>query len=432
MPSGVADETYVFGSFHLVPAQRLLLDDGKPLRLGSRALEILIALVESAGKALPNDQIIARAWPDTIVAEASLRVHIGALRKALRDGRAGKRFIVNIPGRGYAFVAPVTRAQSRPAAVSPDATAARHNLPARLTRVIGRSNIIAGLAAELAGHRLLTVVGRGGIGKTTVAVAVAERLGASYPDGVWFVGLAALPDPDLVPTALCAALGVAVSGTQPISELAAWLRSKQALIVLDGCDHVIDAAAALVEAILQAAPGVCVLATSREPLRAQGERLHRLAALELPSNSAGLSAVEALRYSAVQLFAERAMAGAAGFELADADVPAVLEICRRLDGLPLALELAAVQVEFLGIKGVARRLDDRLALVVKGRRTALPHHQTLRARSAATKQSSGRSGLLRCARNDNDFETRSTEPRDTSAARPKPTTVAGLRSRHRS
>jgi predicted ATPase/DNA-binding winged helix-turn-helix (wHTH) protein len=373
------DKTFVFGSFRLNPAQRILLKDQKPLRLGSRALDILVTLVERPGETLPKEQLIARTWPDTVVDEGALRVHVAALRKALGDGRGGRRYIANIPGRGYSFVAPVTREHARPATPSPNEAAEGNNLPAPLVRIVGRNDVIAALGTQLARRRFLTIVGPGGIGKTTVAVAVADAVRTSYRDGLWFVGLASLADPDLVPSALGAALGVHPSAANPLTGLAAWLRDKAALIVLDSCEHVIGAAAALAEAVLKAAPNVSILTTSREPLRAEGESLHRLSALELPSDSVGLSASDALRYSAVQLFNERASAAVDGFALADANVPAVLEICRRLDGIPLALELAAARVGVFGVRGLAAHLDDRFRLLTAGRRTALPRHQTLGA-----------------------------------------------------
>src|SRR5580704_4605327 len=195
----------------------MLLDGGKPLRLGSRALDILIMLVEHAGKTLPKEQLIARAWPDTVVDEGALRVHVAALRKALGEGRAGRRYIANIPGRGYSFVAPVTRERARPAPPSPNAAAESDNLPAPLMRIIGRHDVIAALGSQLAQRRFLTIVGPGGIGKTTVAVADAVRV--SYRDGVWFVGLASLADPHLVPSALGAVLGVRPSGADPLPGL---------------------------------------------------------------------------------------------------------------------------------------------------------------------------------------------------------------------
>ena len=373
------DEAFVFGSFRLIPAQRMLLEDGKPLHLGSRALDILIALVESAGETVNKDRLIARTWPDTVVEESALRAHVSALRKALGHGRAGRRYVANNPGRGYVFVTPVTREHPRSEAAPADGAAVVNNLPAPLARIVGRDDIVAALAKQLGRRRFLTIVGPGGIGKTTVAVAVADIVRASYKDGVWFVGLASLADPGLVPSVLGAALGIPPSGADPLRGLAAWLRDKAALIVLDSCEHVIDAAAALAEAVLKGGPDVSILTTSREPLRAEGESLHRLAALDLPSDSIDLAAGDALHYSAVQLFNERAMAAVDGFVFANADVPAVLEICRRLDGIPLALELAAARVDVFGVRDLAAHLDQRFRVLTSGRRTALPRHQTLSA-----------------------------------------------------
>ena len=308
-----------------------------------------------------------------------MRVHVAALRKVLGDGQAGKRYVANNPGRGYAFVAPVRREHPPPATAPPNGAAEGDNLPAPLTRIVGRDDVIAALATQLVRRRFLTIVGPGGIGKTTVAVAVAGAVRASYKDGAWFVGLASLSDPDLVPSALGAALRMPPSGANPAQGLSAWLRDKTALIVLDSCEHVVGAAATLAEAVLKAAPSVSILTTSREPLRAEGETLHRLAALELPTNSVDLTAGDALRYSAIQLFDERARASVDGFGVADADVPAVLEICRRLDGIPLALELAAARVGVFGLRDLAAHLDDRFHVLTSGRRTALPRHQTLGA-----------------------------------------------------
>ena len=376
----MADETYVFGSFQLLPAQRMLLNSGRSLRLGSRALEILITLVERAGETVSKDQLIGRVWPETVIDEGALRVHVAAVRKALGDGRQGNRFIISSPGRGYTFVAPVTRGQwQKASAPSRSQPAPSGNLPALLTRVVGRDEVIATVVSRCSQHRLLTIVGPGGIGKTTVGIAAAEEMSASFADGVWFVGLATLVDAALVPAAVGAALGMPSTGVDPLTALAAWSRDRQMLIVLDCCEHVVDAATALPEAMLRMAPNVCILATSREPLRAEGERVLRLPPLEVPSETAPLSAVEALGYSAVQLFSERAAAAIDGFVLSDADIPNVLEICRGLDGMPLALELAAVQVDVLGIQSLTHGLTHRFDLLTRGRRTALPRQQTLRA-----------------------------------------------------
>jgi predicted ATPase/DNA-binding winged helix-turn-helix (wHTH) protein len=371
------NEVFSFGSFQLIPVQRVLLADGKPIGLGSRAFDLLTALVERAGELIPHDELMARAWPATVVEEGSLRVHLAALRKVLGGG-AGDSVIVNIPGRGYQFVAPVRRGHA-PGAVARLPAVARGNLPAPLSRIIGRDESIASVTRQLAQDRCLTIVGPGGIGKTTVATAVASAIVGSYPDGVWFVGFASLPEPDLVPSAIATALGISLPAENPVSGLTAWLRDKTVLIVLDSCEHVIAAAAEIAETILRAAPQVRILATSREPLRIAGEWRHRLAPLQLPSHTSGYSAEQALRFSAVQLFHDRASATVDELVITDGDVPAVLEICRRLDGMPLALELAAARVEAFGLKGLASLLDDRFAVLTRAPRSALTHHQTLRA-----------------------------------------------------
>jgi predicted ATPase/DNA-binding winged helix-turn-helix (wHTH) protein len=373
------EEAFTFGSFRLIPAQRILSEDGNPVHLGSRALDILAALTERAGETVTKEQLIARAWPDMVVDEGALRVHVAALRRALRDGRGGNRFITNIPGRGYSFVAPVRREPGRETAVRLNPQALGNNLPAQLTRVIGRTEIIATIVARAVQQRFLTIVGPGGVGKTTVAVAAAGALGDSYSDGVWFVGLGSLQDPALVTSAISAAMGGTPGVGDPLSSLLAWLRDKHALIILDNCEHVINAVAAAAEAMLKAAPQVTILATSREALRAEGEWLLRLPSLEVPPEGSGLTAAEALSFPAVELFSERATAALGGLGLADADIPAALEICRHLDGVPLAIELAAAQVDVFGVRGLAARLDDRFAVLTKGRRTALPRQQTLRA-----------------------------------------------------
>jgi predicted ATPase/DNA-binding winged helix-turn-helix (wHTH) protein len=377
----VSSGTFSFGSFRLMPTQRVLLDNGKRLRLGSRALDILVALVEQAGKTVRKDELIARVWPNSITDEATLRVHIAALRKTLGDDRSGNRFIVNDTGRGYVFVAPAIREDADEPEDLPAQAVHGNGIPAGLTRIIGREDVIAALASKLLRHRLVAIIGPGGIGKTTVAVAVVEAARVSYPDGVWFAELAAVQNPDLVSSALGSVLGLTLRrGADPVSGLVAWLRDKHALVVFDNCEHLVSAVTSLAEEIVKSTRNVSVLVTSREPLRAEGELRHRLRPLELPPHSTQLTASDALRYSAVQLFSERAaLAGGDQFVIDDRDVSAVVEVCRRLDGIPLALELAAAHVGILGVGGLAARLDDHLALRIRGRRTALPRHQTLRA-----------------------------------------------------
>jgi len=371
----VRDATYVFGSFQFHPEERLLLDNGRPAKLGSRALDILAALVEAAGETVSNVELRSRAWPTTIVDEASLRVNISALRKVLGDGHGGNRFIVNVPGRGYRFVASLSHGDDHSAATTQGARLV-DNSPQSSLGIIGRAEDIARVTGHLSRRRLITVVGPGGVGKTTVAIASATAAKDWFRDGTCFVALDRVGKPDAIATTIGAALGVAEDGVEPLLD---WLKYRQFLIVLDNCEHVIDAAAAMAEAILRAAPQVTILATSREPLRAQGELSYRLKPFETPPLHDDITADEARRYAAVQLFVERAQACCDDFVIDDTNASAICEICHRLDGVPLALELAAVQLDLVGVQGLARSLDDRFALLTRGRRTALQHQQNLRA-----------------------------------------------------
>jgi predicted ATPase/DNA-binding winged helix-turn-helix (wHTH) protein len=372
-----------FGPFRLFAGHRLLLEGEKPVRLGSRAFDILTALVERAGQVVPKEELIARAWPNTFVEEGNLKIQVSALRRALGDGQGGHRYVVTVPGRGYDFVAPVRREEptraASPPAIAPTLPTAVHNLPFAVTRMIGRDDAVAALVARLSGQRLVTIVGPGGIGKTTVALAVAERLIADYEHGVWLVDLAPLGDSRLVPSAVATVLGLEIGAEDPLPGLVATLRDSRMLLLLDNCEPVIEAAARLTTAILGGAPGVTVLATSREPLGVAGESEYRLRPLGTPPPSSNLSAAEALVFPAVQLFVERVTATVEDFALTDANAPPVVEICRKLDGLPLAIEFAAPRVEVLGLEGLAAHLDDNLPLFGGERRSATPRHRTMRA-----------------------------------------------------
>jgi predicted ATPase/DNA-binding winged helix-turn-helix (wHTH) protein len=374
-------EAVSFGPFRLSAAERRLEKADEPLHLGGRALDILIALVERAGDVVSRKELIARVWPDVIVEEANLRVHIAGLRKALGDGQDGVRYVANVPGRGYCFVAPVSRAAApgSVARAAPAGTGRHQSLPTRLARMIGRDEVVSTLSAQLMACRFVSVVGPGGLGKTTVAVSVAHALLERFRGAVFFIDLAALNDPQLVPTAVASALGCMVQAQNPLLSLLAFLGDKKVLLVLDNCEHVIDAAASLAERVVSEAPHAHVLATSREALRAEGEHVHLLYALDSPPERSDLSAAHALGYPAVQLFMERAAASGHRAELSDADAPVVAGICRRLDGIALAIELAASRVGSHGIRGTAELLDYRFKLVWQGRRTALPRHQTLNA-----------------------------------------------------
>jgi predicted ATPase/DNA-binding winged helix-turn-helix (wHTH) protein/uncharacterized lipoprotein YmbA len=362
----------------LSPRHRLLLEAGKPVRVGSRALDLLIALLERPGELLSKDELISRVWPSTHVTEGNLRFQIAALRRALKDGQEGRRYLESSPGQGYRFVADIT-VESDAAQPQPSkAPTYQHNLPARLTPLVGRASLVAKLAGQLPAQRLITIVGPGGIGKTSVAIATAEQLIGAYEDGVWIVDLGRSDNPAMVRSSLAAAIGIS-NPEAPIESLVVALRHARMLLVLDNCSHVIDAVAGFVVTILKAAPGVHILATSREPLRVEGEHIYRLGPLESPPPAERLTSADALRFPAVQLFVDVAAASHDGFELRDEDAPLVGEICRRLDGIPLAIELAAARVDVLGVRGLLARLEDQFEILAIGRRAALPRHRTMRA-----------------------------------------------------
>jgi predicted ATPase/DNA-binding winged helix-turn-helix (wHTH) protein len=369
------DRTFAFGSFRLIPAQRAFLRDDKPVRLGSRALDILIELVTHPNEIISKDALISRVWRDVIVDEGSLRVHIAALRRALGDDRAPHQYIVNVSGRGYCFVAPVVSSAAQ--VVEAPSDEYMYDLPVALTRMVGRSDIVNSLIADLPLRRLITIVGSGGVGKTRVALAVAMAIAPSYPDGVRFADLSPIGEPHLVPSLVASALGLSNIPSDPTSSIIAFVRDKQLLLVLDSCEHVLEETAALAERVLQYAPGAHILATSREPLRIHGERVRRLPTLAAPPVSAEISAKAAQAFPAVELFVERAAAVLDSFSLDDADAPVVAQICQKLDGIPLAIELVAGRVEALGIPGLAKMLGDGFELFAEGGGATIARHRTM-------------------------------------------------------
>jgi predicted ATPase/DNA-binding winged helix-turn-helix (wHTH) protein len=376
------DRCLSFDGFCLLPARRLLLQGETPVRIGGRAFDILVELASRPGELVTHDELIARTWPDIFVEVANLRVNIHTLRKALGD--SGGRLIANDPGRGYRFMAEVreTAKQQSPAKEPPpaQAMAPRHSrLPIALTRLIGRADFVADLAKQLPRRRQITVVGPGGMGKTTVAVACGEALAGSYRDGVCFVDLTAVTEPASIAAEVATALGITVGSGDPLRDVIRFLIGREMLLVIDNCEHVVDAAAAVVEAIITGTADVHILATSRESLRVPGEWVKPLPPLLTPPVEPNLSAAEALRYPAVELFVERAAAARDDFQLSDAEAPVVGEICRRLDGVTLAIEVAAAQVDVLGLPWLASHLDYRLWMRNRGRRFAAPRHQTLTA-----------------------------------------------------
>ncbi|WP_207458264.1 winged helix-turn-helix domain-containing protein [Azospirillum sp. SYSU D00513] len=363
------EEELEFGAFTVAPARRALLRDGEVVPLGSRAIDILIHLLAHAGEIRSNRDIVKHVWPDTFVDEANLRVHVSAIRRALGD----TRFIANIPGRGYTFTAPVTRRQAPGDAGGSALRCPGTDLGA--VRIFGRESVVETISAQLCRSRLITIVGPGGIGKTTVARAVIARDRSEDP--IFWIDLSPVNGGHLVPTVVASALGI-LSRTDNITrEIIVHLRTRAALMVLDSCEHLVGSVASFAESLLAEVPGLRIVATSREPLRADGERVHRIPPLELPP--AALSANAALRSPAVQLFVERAEACIGQYELTDKDAPHVADICSKLDGIALAIELAAGRLETIGVQALAQSLSDCFRVLTRGRRTALPRHQTLRA-----------------------------------------------------
>lgn len=375
---GPAQDVFSFGPFRLAASERLLTRDGAPVDLGARALDILVALVSRPNEPVGKRELMAEVWPDVTVEEGSLRFHIAGLRKALGDGQDGARYITTLPGRGYCFVAPVLRSAPAAQAAAASATGATF-LPARLARMVGREEEIRALAAQLAAARFVTVVGPGGVGKTTVAAAVAHELLQAFAGAALFVDFGLLTDPRLVPVAVASMLGLPIQSEDPAPRLVAHLRDRRFLLVLDSCEHVIDGAAALAAEIFRAAPEVHILATSREALRVEGEQVHPLAPLASPPEDSGLTAAAAGAFPAIRLFLERAAAAGAPLDLSDADAALVAEICRRLDGVALAIELAAGRVQAYGLRQTAALLDQRLPLSWPGQRNAPPRQRTLQA-----------------------------------------------------
>jgi predicted ATPase/DNA-binding winged helix-turn-helix (wHTH) protein len=365
-----------FGPFRLYPQQRVLLEHDRPVRLGSRAFDILATLIAHAGTTVTKADLMARVWPDTVVEEANLRVHVAALRKALRDG-AGRRYIDSVAGRGYTFIAPVSgNAPAAAASFERPAAACAATLPAcpppPAGPLVGRADAVAAVARQLTAQRLVTLAGTGGVGKTALALTVARQLAAQLP--CCAVDLAAAPDAGAVPAVLAAALGLP-AGPDPLPSVLACLRARPLLLLLDNCERVVDAVAALAERLLQEAPRLNILATSREALRAADERVIPLAPLDCPAPDAGLPAL--LAAPAVTLFLYRA--GIDGATLSEADAAAVARICRRVDGIPLALELAAGRLDLFHVRELATLMDDPLHLLKGGRRTAPPRHRSWRA-----------------------------------------------------
>ncbi len=316
-------DCHEFGTFRLLPAERLLLKGETPVQLGARALDILIALVERPGEVVTKQELLSRVWPDVMVEESSLRVHIAALRKALADGRDQSRYIVNVTGRGYTFVASIS---------APTLARSHGAHPGLRERSIGREADIITIADLLAEHRFVTIHGAGGIGKTTLSLAVTHAQTHAFADGVCFVDLSLLAGAHSVADAVASALSLVVRTSDPTISILDFLREKEMLLVLDSCEAMIAGAAALVETIVHETQSVFVLATSREPLLARGEHVYPLTSLASPPESTEPTAAHLLAFPAAQLFCERASASGYRATLGDAEALVIADICRKVEG----------------------------------------------------------------------------------------------------
>jgi predicted ATPase/DNA-binding winged helix-turn-helix (wHTH) protein len=376
--AGLNSEGVAFRHFRFFPREGRLLAGDKPIDLGARASDLLLTLVEASGMVVPRDVLMSRVWENRIVTENNLQVQVAALRNALGDDRD---LIRTVTGRGYQFTGQV-EALSGVSHPKPDGTepvgprdGVQTNLPEAVSGMIGREAELDEVVALVRSHRFVTLTGAGGIGKTRLALEAARSLQIQFPHGVWIVHVSAICDPALLPQAVAGAVGLSASADITAEEVSSMIGSREMLIILDTCEHVIDAAAAMAEALLCRSPGVRVLATSRERLDAFGEWVYRVGPLGVPS----AEETEPAKFEAVLLFVERGRAMDIDFLAEERAMAVIAAICRELDGVPLAIELAAMRAASLGIYTLADRLNDRLQLLTCGRRTALPRHQTLRA-----------------------------------------------------
>ncbi|HVJ54984.1 MAG TPA: winged helix-turn-helix domain-containing protein [Aliidongia sp.] len=347
-----------------------MLANGVPVPLSAKALDILTVLVEARGDLVTTDELLARVWPKLIVDAHNVQVHISALRRALGDDA---HRIQTVSRRGYRFIDPV-ETEAAPAALLLPSSASP---PRPLGRLFGREKDLATIRSLLERSRLVTIVGPGGIGKTRVGLELAHELRGRYREGVVFVDLSVLQDPSLTASVVATAIGIEFRGDTPQAEqLARRLKEKELLILLDNCEHVVDTVALLAERVLTEAAGISLLATSREPLACPGEQVYRLPLLPVPTGNVD-NAQAAMSSPSVALLIDRAQAADLRFALTDASSETASAICRRLDGLPLAIEMVGALVPGLGLTTLAAQLEEKLRLPYSITRTIAPRHQSL-------------------------------------------------------
>jgi predicted ATPase/DNA-binding winged helix-turn-helix (wHTH) protein len=368
---------YKFGAWEIDLARREMRLNGTPTDVGSRAFEIVEVLLQSTGDLIDKYDLMNRVWPGAVVEENTLQAHISAIRKALGPDRG---LLKTVAGRGYRLLGDwvVQREDVAPAAAEPVRSHAT-NLTAPTSALIGRKTAETQVAELLSTYRMVTMTGPGGIGKTVLAQAVARNLLTASGVDSFIVELAPLTDPALAPFAVATVLGLKRDGDTISPEaIAREIGTRRLVLVLDNCEHLIEAAARLADTLVRSCPNTTVLATSREALRIEGECVYRVPPLDIPGQDEDRDP-DILGRSAVQLLIARTKALNADFSTRQEDLQLMAAISRQLDGIPLAIEFAAARVATLGLQQVAARLQDRFNLLTRGLRTALPRQQTLLA-----------------------------------------------------
>lgn len=371
-----SEVVYCFGKHRFLPRRQLLICGETPVRVGARALDLLQLLIERQGELVSKSDLLRFAWPDTFVHESNLKVNIAALRRALRQDRNELPCIVNVSGRGYRFAVPARLETSSAETLTGLSNGqVQNNLPA-LPSPMGRDDDIATLAAAIGDRGFVTIVGPAGVGKTTLAVAAARQMAPRLPHGVCFVDLAAINDPQLVCAAIASSLGLGTGLADLRIGIVAALRSANKLLILDNCEHVLQTAALVAEHIRVSVPQVGIIATSREPLRLRSENVYRLPPLRFPPQTGIVDSAQAMAFSAIALFVARAR-DSSNYHFSDHDAPVISDICRRLDGVPLAIELAASRLKTCDAPTLRQHLDQSFELLNHGPRTAPLRHQAL-------------------------------------------------------
>jgi len=381
-PSNLAEVRWRFGSFTLKEMQRRLERSGEVVRLGPRAFDLLLQLIKRSGEFVSKDELLSTVWAGVVVEESSVRVHMSMLRKAL--GKPSKRddcdeWISNVPQRGYRFNAKVhrDRVDMLGAIESRLPSPVFTKPPARLTELVGREADVEGILASLDANRLVTVVGAGGIGKTSIAIYAAERYQSRRAMATAFVDLSSLISQDHVPGTLARAVGAAADMPDTLQAIVQCLAGQNALLLIDNCEHVIDVLAPLINDLLTTLPGLRILATSRESIRVAAEYVVKLPPLAVP-DAEGVPLAKALQWSSVQLLVERAKAAGAG-TFNEGHGPLLARISRQVDGIPLAIELVAARLGVQSVGDLARTLDDHMRLYAIANRAVSARHRTLAA-----------------------------------------------------